>query len=392
MVAVVLLLCLLLPLLRTFLPWLVALRSSDGCRCGSVMVVAPIAGTSLPCIAASGTLREGTSQQPTESRNETGSETPLLLSVVIAESVHGCGMVAVGVMVAFALVLPDLTEETSQQPTEGKEPQQGNRNALALWLCDVCCSHCCEHSCLGCSGTHRGKEPEAATEGTESTTRKSQRLCPCASVMSVAPIVANVLALVASGTLRGNEPRAAREGKESQQGNHNGLALVGCLCRKRPRLRKGCRSSDGCPCLGCSGTLRGKEPEAATKGKESQQGNRNALALVGVRSSDGCRCLGGLPELSEGTESQRGNRNALALSELFPESVHGCRNGCRSSDVCPCGSVMSVAPIDANALALVMSIDANAFALALVVPELSERERAKSRNKAGKNIVLQLVV
>ena len=53
---------------------------------------------------------------------------------------------------------------------------------------------------------------------------------------------------------------------------------------------------------------------------------------------------------------------------------------------------MSVAPIDANALTLVMSIDANAFALALVVPELSERERAKSRNKAGKNIVLQLVV
>ena len=48
---------------------------------------------------------------------------------------------------------------------------------------------------------------------------------------------------------------------------------------------------------------------------------------------------------------------------------------------------MSVAPIGANALTLVMSIDANAFALALVVLELSEgknqqpQQRERNHNK-----------
>ena len=45
------------------------------------------------------------------------------------------------------------------------------------------------------------------------------------------------------------------------------------------------------------------------------------------------------------------------------------------------GSVMSVAPIDANALTLVMSIDANAFALALVVLELSEGKNQQPQQR-----------
>ena len=72
---------------------------------------------------------------------------------------------------------------------------------------------------------------------------------------------------------------------------------------------------------------------------------------------------------------------------VFPESVHGCGMVAVPLMVAVVGSVMSVAPIDANALTLVMSIDANAFALALVVLELSEgknqqpQRRERNRNK-----------
>ena len=148
---------------------------------------------------------------------------------------------------------------------------------------------------LGCSGTHIGNEPRAATEGTESQQGNHNAFALGWLSLPKASTDAERVAVGVVGSAMSVAPIDA-----------NALALVGSLSRKCPRMRNGCRSSDGCPCLGCSGTLRGKEPEAATKGKESQQGNRNALALV--------------------------------------------------------------------------------------VPELSERERAKSRNKAGKNIVLQLVV
>ena len=72
---------------------------------------------------------------------------------------------------------------------------------------------------------------------------------------------------------------------------------------------------------------------------------------------------------------------------VFPESVHGCGMVAVPLMVAVVGSVMSVAPIDANALTLVMSIDANAFALALVVLELSEgknqqpQRRERNHNK-----------
>ena len=71
-----------------------------------------------------------------------------------------------------------------------------------------------------------------------------------------------------------------------------------------------------------------------------------------------------LLELTEGARQQprqreRNHNDGIATPlpwlALFPKSVHGCRNGCRSSDVCPCGSVMSVALIVANVLALVPS-------------------------------------
>ena len=125
----------------------------------------------------------------------------------------------------------------NQQPAGGKESQRGNRNALALWLCDVCCSHCRNVLALVASGTHRGDEPTAATEGTESATRESERSC---------------------------------------------LAASGCLLLPLPQR----------PCLGCSlNSLRERaKNQQPTGGKESQRGNRNALALVGVRCSDGCRC------------------------------------------------------------------------------------------------------
>ena len=119
-----------------------------------------------------------------------------------------------------------------------------------------------------------------------------------------------------------------------------------------------------CPCLGCSGTHRVKEPEAATEGTESQRGNRNGLALW---LCDGCcsHCRNALAvvvlELTEGTESQQGNRNALALWL----------------------TVMSVVPIVANVLALMPCVP-----LMLPLPWCSlnsQRERAKSR-KRGKGI------
>ena len=81
---------------------------------------------------------------------------------------------------------------------------------------------------------------------------------------------------------------------------------------------------------------------------------------------------------------------------VFPESVHGCGMVAVPLMVAVVGSVMSVAPIDANALTLVMSIDANAFALALVVLELSEgknqqpQRRERNHNK-GIGTALPLV-
>ena len=140
------------------------------------------------------------------------------------ESVHGCGMVAVPLMVALALPLLELSEGKSQQRQRRERNPQ--RPCLVAY-CDGCCSHCYERSCRGCSGTHREKEPEAATEGTESATRESATPLPCGSVMSVASIVATALPWW--------------------------VAL---------------RSSDGCLCLGCSGTLRGN-------GAKSRNGGRN---------------------------------------------------------------------------------------------------------------------
>ena len=56
---------------------------------------------------------------------------------------------------------------------------------------------------------------------------------------------------------------------------------------------------------------------------------------------------------TEGKESQQGNRNGLALSDLFPESVHGCGMVAVALMVALVGSVMSVALIVTNVLAVV---------------------------------------
>ena len=97
-----------------------------------------------------------------------------------------------------------------------------------------------------------GKSQEP-TEGTESTTRESERLClgwlPCVPLMVA-------LALVASGTLREG---TSQKPQQRERNRNEGIAtflpcgsvmvvapiaatplpLVGCHCRKRPRMPKG---------------------------------------------------------------------------------------------------------------------------------------------------------
>ena len=137
----------------------------------------------------------------------------------------------------------------------------------------------------------------------------------------------------------------------------NALALVGSLCRKRPRLRKGCRCGSVMsvaligantlalvPCVPLMLPLpwlllelsEGTSQEPQQRERNQQQGNRNALALwLCDACCFHCRNVFALvlPDLTEGNEpattregkeSQRGNHNGLALPELFPESVHGC--------------------------------------------------------------------
>ena len=63
------------------------------------------------------------------------------------------------------------------------------------------------------------------TGGTESQQGNRNGLAVVGSVMSVALIGANALALVPSDLTEGNEPATTTEGTEPQQGNRNGLAL-----------------------------------------------------------------------------------------------------------------------------------------------------------------------
>ena len=115
------------------------------------MVVAPIAATPLPlmvalCLAASGTLRgKGITTRESERLCLVGTlsrKRPRLRNG--CRSSDGCSWLF-----------------QNSQRGKNQKPQRGNRNGIALWLCDVGCSHYCERSCLGCSWTHRGKEPRA---------------------------------------------------------------------------------------------------------------------------------------------------------------------------------------------------------------------------------------
>ena len=97
------------------------------------------------------------------------------------------------------------------------------------------------------------------------------------------------------------------EGTESQQGNRNAFALVGSLCRKRPRSRKGCRSSDVAVALV---VLELTERERTSSGNE---GNGIRNRGNGITSRESQRpCLAG----------------SLSRKQL--------RNGCRCSDGCRC--------------------------------------------------------
>ena len=99
-----------------------------------------------------------------------------------------------------------------------------------------------------------------------------------------------------------------------------------------------------CLCLAASGTLRGKR---ANEGKEAATKRGKPLyhnLQYGESPTD----------FVMGSQAAR----RLPLSVLIPESVARLRNGVRSSDGLPLPwwlSLMPVAPIDANGLALVVS-------------------------------------
>ena len=217
-------------------------------------------------------------------------------------------MPCVPLMVALALVASGTHRgnepRTSSQQRE-RNQQRGNRNGFAL----------------GCSGTLReGKEP-AANRGNGINNKGIGTPLPwlvsvalmvavVGSAMSVVPIDANAFALAASGTLRGNEPAAATEGTESQRGNRNGLALWLTVMVVAPIAGTPlpCRFCDvGCshwcepPCLGGLSL-----PKASTDAER------------GCRSSDGCPLPLWLCDVCCSH-----CRNALALPDLFPESNCG---------------------------------------------------------------------
>ena len=84
-------------------------------------------------------LSEGTSQEPQErERNHNkGITTALPWLVVFAESVHGCERVAVPLMVALALVVLELSEGKNQKPQQRERNHNKGIATPLPWLVSV---------------------------------------------------------------------------------------------------------------------------------------------------------------------------------------------------------------------------------------------------------------
>ncbi len=206
----------------------------------------------------------------------------------------------------------------------------------------------------------------------------------CGSVMSFAPIVANVLALVVPVLTEGKSQQPQQRGTESQQGNRNAFALSVLF------PESGCRCSDGCPWLPFWDYQRER-----TKSQQRPQRSRKdhctttcsivecpKILLQGIKRQSGCPCgsvmsfapIAGtslpwcfLNSQRERASNQQRERNPQQGSRNQP--VSGTSLPCRiyfpkASTVAGMvavalmvvlgASVMSVAPIGANAFVLVL--------------------------------------